>query len=168
MREWRRGIEEVEFTHFREQFGHLVFATVVKAWKYVNYPYRQCCQARKSWCKNLPRWFFCGERAKIRVAQTSSNYCNFVLRCLKTSLFCEYNYIQLITTSEVARGQKWKKCDFVIFTYEAAEALEVREKSIFIARFARVFIFGFMYLGLKIVFLLKWSHQKGQNESTTI
>ena len=58
---------------------------------------------------------FCGERAKIRVAQTSSNYCNFVLRCLKTSLFCEYNYIQLITTSEVARGQKWKKCDFFHF-----------------------------------------------------
>ena len=41
---------------------------------------------------------FCGlERAEIRVAQTSSNYCNFVLRCLKISLKGELQlYIQLI------------------------------------------------------------------------
>ena len=64
--------------------------------------------------------------------------------------------LNLDPTSEVARGRKWKKCDFVHFLLMRPPRLLRSEiNQISVARFARVFIFGFMYLGLKIVFLLK-------------
>ena len=93
-------IEEVEFTHFREQFGHLVFAAVVKAWKYVNYPYRQCCQARKSWCKNLPRWFFVERGQKLGWPKQAPIIANIVLRCLISGL---YDYLQLILNAKLTQ-----------------------------------------------------------------